>query len=176
MGFSYSSFFNFPYVISKHYFHLPSFMMGLAFNSFFTIPYTLGEPFLPHEHTHNKNISLSLSCLFAAIEYVEESKRTLVGNIGLALALTVSGVYQPWLVKALGDWKVFNWLLFAQMALVIATPLIMPESCRYLLKSLCRDALRAFQVANVHGRGGKDCEDYEEDCKDERQRGSYQTE
>ena len=66
---------------------------------------------------------------------MEESKRTLVGNIGLALALTVSGVYQPWLVKALGDWKVFNWLLFAQMALVIATPLIMPESCRFLMEA-----------------------------------------
>ena len=31
-------------------------------------------------------------------------------------------------------------------------------------------------MAIVYGRGGKDCEDYEEDCKDERQRGSYQTE
>ena len=31
-------------------------------------------------------------------------------------------------------------------------------------------------MAIVHGRGGKDCEDYEEDRKDERQRGSYQTE
>jgi len=98
-----------PFVTEYIAFCILRFMMGLAFNSFFTIPYTL------------------------AIEYVEESKRTLVGNIGLALALTVSGVYQPWLVKALGDWKVFNWLLFAQMALVIATPLIMPESCRWLL-------------------------------------------
>ena len=109
-------------------------MMGLAFNSFFTIPYTLGEqPFSPE----NQFFCLLHvpSFLLAAIEYVEESKRTLVGNIGLALALTVSGVYQPWLVKALGDWKVFNWLLFAQMALVIATPLVMPESCRFLLEA-----------------------------------------
>ena len=104
---------------------------------------------------------------------MEESKRTLVGNIGLALALTVSGVYQPWLVKALGDWKVFNWILFAQMALVIATPLLMPESCRYPLKAFSQDALRAFQVAIIHGRGGKDCEDHEEDRKDEWQRGSF---
>ena len=103
---------------------------------------------------------------------MEESKRTLVGNIGLALALTVSGVYQPWLVKALGDWKVFNWILFAQMVLVIATPLIMPESCRYPLKDFSQDALNAFQVAYVNGRGGKDCEDHEEDRKDEQQRGS----
>ena len=118
--------------------------MGIAFNSFFTIPYTLGEPVFVQKK-HFKIEFLSISCfLFAAIEYVEESKRTLVGNIGLALALTVSGVYQPWLVKALGDWKVFNWILFAQMALVIATPLIMPESCRYPLKAFSLDALRAF--------------------------------
>ena len=126
MDFSYSSFFNFPYVISKHL-PIPSFMMGIAYNSFFTIPYTLGELFWPSPALLYSQLE---SCLFAAIEYVEESKRTLVGNIGLALALTMSGVYQPWLVKALGDWKIFNWLLFAQMALVVFTPVIMPESCR----------------------------------------------
>ena len=114
------------YVISKHL-PIPSFMMGIAYNSFFTIPYTLGELVWPSPALLYSQLD---SCLFAAIEYVEESKRTLVGNIGLALALTMSGVYQPWLVKALGDWKIFNWILFAQMALVIFTPVIMPESCR----------------------------------------------
>ena len=33
------------------------------------------------------------------MEYVETSKRTLVGNIGLALCLTISGMYQPWLLR-----------------------------------------------------------------------------
>jgi hypothetical protein len=28
-----------------------------------------------------------------------------------------SGVYQPWLIKALGDWRVFNWILFGQAKL-----------------------------------------------------------
>ena len=86
---------------------------------------------------------------------MEESKRTLVGNIGLALALTVSGVYQPWLVKALGDWKVFNWILFAQMALVIATPLIMPESCRYPLKDFSQVAMEFFRWLLSMGEGEK---------------------
>ena len=87
---------------------------------------------------------------------MEESKRTLVGNIGLALALTVSGVYQPWLVKALGDWKVFNWLLFAQMALVIATPLIMPESCRFSLEAfLARMLKELFRWLLSMGKGEK---------------------
>jgi hypothetical protein len=29
-----------------------------------------------------------------------------------------SGVYQPWLIKGLGDWRVFNWILFGQAKLV----------------------------------------------------------
>ena len=33
------------------------------------------------------------------MEYVEGSKRTLVGNLGLATCLTLSGVYQPWVMK-----------------------------------------------------------------------------
>ena len=87
---------------------------------------------------------------------MEESKRTLVGNIGLALALTVSGVCQPWLVKALGDWKVFNWLLFAQMALVIATPLVMPESCRFFVGSfLARMLKELFRWLMSMGEGEK---------------------
>ena len=98
------------------------------------------QPFSP-ENQFSRLLHVP-SFLLAAIEYVEESKRTLVGNIGLALALTVSGVYQPWLVKALGDWKVFNWLLFAQMALVIATPLVMPESCRFFVGSFLARILK----------------------------------
>ena len=85
-----------------------------------------------------------------------ESKRTLVGNIGLAVALTMSGVYQPWLVKALGDWKIFNWLLFAQMALVLATPLIMPESCRFSLEAfLARMLKELFRWLLSMGKGEK---------------------
>jgi len=98
-----------PFVTEYIAFCVLRFVMGFSYSSFFNFPYVI------------------------TIEYVEESKRTLVGNIGLALALTMSGVYQPWLVKALGDWKIFNWLLFAQMALVVFTPVIMPESCRWLL-------------------------------------------
>ena len=64
--------------------------MGLSFNTFFTVPYTLGE----------LACVMSVPCLLPpVIEYVDESKRTLVGNLGLALCLTLSGVYQPWLQK-----------------------------------------------------------------------------
>ena len=67
------------------------------------------------------------------LEYVAIDKRTLVGNIGLATALTLSGVYQPWLVKYLGHWKPFNWAIFSQMIAIFAIPFLLPESCRWLI-------------------------------------------
>ena len=69
----------------------------------------------------------------SVMEYVSIDKRTLVGNLGLALALTMSGVYQPWLAKYLGHWKTFNWAIFAQMVTIFIVPFILPESCRWLM-------------------------------------------
>ena len=33
------------------------------------------------------------------LEYVSIEKRSLVGNLSLAISLTVGGTYQPWLLK-----------------------------------------------------------------------------
>jgi len=84
-------------------------LMGLTFNTLYTQPYIL------------------------SLEYVDENKRTLVGNLGLALFLTLSGVYQPWLIKYLGDWKSFSWIIYGQMIIVLAVPWIIPESSRWLM-------------------------------------------
>lgn len=97
-----------PFVTGYWSYLVLRFTMGLCYNMFFSVPYIL------------------------VLEYVDASKRTLVGNLGLALFLTVSGVYQPWLVKYLGDWKVFSWLIFGQMIIVLAVPWFMPESSRWL--------------------------------------------
>ena len=67
------------------------------------------------------------------LEYVAIDKRTLVGNIGLAVALTLSGTYQPWLAKYLAHWKPFNWAIFSQMITIFAIPFLLPESCRWLI-------------------------------------------
>ena len=74
-----------------------------------------------------------ISNLSLVLEYVAIEKRTLVGNIGLAIALTLSGVYQPWLAKYLGHWKIFNWVLFSQMISIFLVPFFLPESCRWLI-------------------------------------------
>jgi len=51
----------------------------------------------------------------------------------LAFALTLSGAYQPWLAKYLGDWKTFNWAIFAQMITIVIVPFLLTESCRWLI-------------------------------------------
>ena len=106
------------------------------------------------------------------LEYVAIDKRTLVGNIGLAVALTLSGVYQPWLARYLGHWKTFNWVIFSQMITVFLVPLLLPESCRWLI-SVGREEravsiLRRVASTNrrdvseeVYQRVGEMCREYE---------------
>merc|ERR1719228_1484660 len=36
-------------------------------------------------------------------------------------------------MKYLGDWKVFSWVMFSQMGLIVVVPFILPESCRWLI-------------------------------------------
>ena len=100
------------------------FAMGLCFNTFFTSPYILGR---------YNDLPLTADSIFLVLEYVAVDKRTLVGNIGMAIFFTLSGVYQPWLAKYLGHWKIFNWVIFAQMITIFIIPFLLPESCRWLL-------------------------------------------
>ncbi|XP_023327758.1 solute carrier family 22 member 5 isoform X4 [Eurytemora carolleeae] len=98
-----------PFTTNMASFLTLRFITGMSLQAFFQQPYIL------------------------ALEYVDESKRTLVGNLGLALFLTISGIYQPWLIKGVGDWKPFSWIIFSQMALAAAVPWVMPESSRWLM-------------------------------------------
>jgi len=106
------------------------FLMGTAFNTFYTSPYIL------------------------VLEYVDISKRTLVGNLGLALFLTLSGVYQPWAVQALGHWRTFNWAIFGQMGLIVLIPFLLPESCRWLMSRGRTEQVLAIlrRIARLNGR------------------------
>ena len=65
---------------------------------------------------------LSRVCSIAELEYVSVSKRSLVANLSLAISLTVGCSYQPWLLKYLGDWKIWHHILYAQTIVVIAAP------------------------------------------------------
>ena len=79
-----------PFVTGHFSFLALRLAMGLAFNTFYTAPYILG--------CYSINMK-TFSQILVVMEYVDNSKRTLVGNLGLALFLTLSGVYQPWAMK-----------------------------------------------------------------------------
>ena len=109
---------------------------------------------------------------YAVLEYVSIDKRTLVGNLGLAVALTVSGVYQPWLAKYLGHWKTFNWAIFSQvrsgvmMMIMMMIVNVIPDGhhrCGPL------HTARVLPVADGDGPQGENGEDLEENCKNKQE-------
>jgi hypothetical protein len=69
--------------------------------------------------------------LFSALEYVSKEKRALVGNLSLAIAMSLGGCIQPWILKAVGDWKIFHHILFCQTALIFVAPWFVKESPRW---------------------------------------------
>ena len=92
--------------------------------------------------------------LSIALEYVSVEMRSLVGNLSLALAITIGGCYQPWLMKALGDWRVFNFILFIQPVVVMAMPWCMHESVRWLAsQNRTAECLVVIKdIARINGR------------------------
>ena len=81
------------------------------------------------------------------------NKRTLVGNLGLAIALTLSGCYQPWLAKYLGHWKTFNWVIYGQMITVLAVPFFLQESCRWLISK--GDKVKTLKILKIIAKQNK---------------------
>lgn len=67
------------------------------------------------------------------MEYVGPEKRTLVGNVPLAVFLTLGAASLPWIAYALADWRLFSIVTSAPIALVVIAWWIVPESARWLL-------------------------------------------
>ena len=56
---------------------------------------------------------------FTALEYVSIKKRSLVGNLSLAIGLPIGGCLQAWILEAVGDWIIFHHILFSQAILYL---------------------------------------------------------
>lgn len=67
------------------------------------------------------------------MEYVGPEKRTFVGNVPLAIFLTLGAATLPWIAYALADWRLFSIVTSAPIALVVVAWWIVPESARWLL-------------------------------------------
>ncbi|XP_048514290.1 organic cation transporter protein-like [Athalia rosae] len=91
------------------YFGLCRFLVGFASDNNFTMMYIL------------------------LLEYVGPKYRTLVANVSIAVCFPLACCSLPWLAFYLADWKTFAVATSAPLAFAIVTPLVVPESVRWLV-------------------------------------------
>ncbi len=77
-----------------------------------------------------------------------------MGNLSLAIAMSAGGIIQPWILKAVKDWKIFHHILFSQTALILVAPWFVKESSRWLItKGRIDEAVAILQdIAKENGR------------------------
>ena len=88
------------------------------------------------------------------MEYVGPEKRTLVGNVPLAVFLTLGAASLPWIAYGLADWRLFSIITSAPLALTVIAWWIVPESARWLvLKGRIDQTIATLQrIAQVNGK------------------------
>ena len=103
-----------PFVNGFFMFSVLRFLMGLSHPTFFICTFMLSKLYLSTCHIMKvKLMSLSLFSQ-TALEYVSNKKRSLVGNLSLAIGLPIGGCLQAWILEAVGDWIIFHHILFSQ--------------------------------------------------------------
>ncbi|XP_017071445.1 beta-alanine transporter isoform X1 [Drosophila eugracilis] len=85
------------------------FFVGFAFDNCFTMMYIL------------------------VLEYVGPKYRTFVANMSIAIFFTGAACLLPWIAYFLADWKLLAIVTSAPLLLAIFTPLVVPESARWLV-------------------------------------------
>lgn len=103
------------------------FIMGMANLTFYNIFFLLSTSGIIDYF-----FFFSQSSSFSGLEYVTIEKRAFISNLSLAIGITIGGVIQPWLIKWVGDWRTFNFILYIQCSLLLITPFFLHESVRWL--------------------------------------------
>ncbi|XP_017017886.1 organic cation transporter protein [Drosophila kikkawai] len=85
------------------------FFVGFAFDNCFTMMYIL------------------------VLEYVGPKYRTFVANMSIAIFFTGAACLLPWIAYFVADWKILAIVTSAPLFLAIFTPMIVPESARWLV-------------------------------------------
>ena len=97
------------------------FFSGLSYTTFFNTIYILGKANTRCLRT-TSHVMWMLP-FFSALEYVSVERRSIIGNAGLAIGYTIGGTAMPYILRAIGDWRIFHQVLFAQGAIVFISPL-----------------------------------------------------
>ncbi|KAM7358921.1 organic cation transporter protein-like [Cochliomyia hominivorax] len=90
-------------------FALMRFFVGFAFDNCFTMMYIL------------------------VLEYVGPRYRTFVANMSIAIFFTMAACMLPWIAYYLADWKLLALVTSFPLLLAVLTPLVVPESARWLV-------------------------------------------
>ncbi|CAK1588466.1 unnamed protein product [Parnassius mnemosyne] len=87
------------------------------------------------------------------LEYVAPKYRTIIANMPFAIFFTLGLTILPWISLACGHWKTISLATSIPMALSLLTPLLVPESPRWLLsKGRIDEAI--YKIVNI-GRVNK---------------------
>ncbi|XP_061399642.1 solute carrier family 22 member 13-like [Musca vetustissima] len=85
------------------------FFVGFAFDNCFTMMYIL------------------------VLEYVGPRYRTFVANMSIAIFFTMAACMLPWIAYYLANWRILAVVTSAPLLLAVFTPLVVPESARWLV-------------------------------------------
>uniref|UniRef100_A0A182QEZ0 Major facilitator superfamily (MFS) profile domain-containing protein n=1 Tax=Anopheles farauti TaxID=69004 RepID=A0A182QEZ0_9DIPT len=125
-------------------FSLCRFLVGFAFDNCFTMMYIL------------------------VLEYVGPKWRTFVANMSIALFFTTASCALPWIAYYLADWKTFAIVTSAPLALAILTPVLVPESARWLVSQGKIDKaigiLKKFETINKKTIDAKVYQEFSDSC------------
>ncbi|KAH8259314.1 hypothetical protein KR026_002200 [Drosophila bipectinata] len=133
------------------------FFVGFAFDNCFTMMYIL------------------------VLEYVGPKYRTFVANMSIAIFFTGAACLLPWIAYFVADWKILAIVTSAPLLLVIFTPLIVPESARWLVSQGKVDKaigiLKKLEHRNGRNVPPQTYQDFANSCRrmqeQEEQNGSY---
>ena len=99
------------------------FLAGLSNPTFFNTLYILGKSGAMCCVFRQQVSYVDSSLLISALEYVSVERRSIIGNVGLAIGYSLGGITQPYILKAIGNWRIFHQVIFAQGAMVFISPL-----------------------------------------------------
>merc|ERR1711976_251320 len=90
------------------------------------------------------------------LEYVSIDKRSLAGNLSLAIGLPLGGCSQAWILKAVKDWTIFHHILFSQTIIIMIAPWFVRESSRWLItKGKIDKAIKILEKIAKEWKRGK---------------------